>query len=72
MDFDEWLRQGMDAGFCGPAVCQTHDGTPLSAAEEQEFDQDDPCIHILRLYADEDTRIAVENNHSPSIWRKPR
>ena len=72
MDFDAWLQAGMDAGWCGPAVCQTHDGTPISAAEEEEFDQGDPCLHILRLYPDDTIRRAVESNHPPSVWRKPR
>lgn len=72
LDFDTWLAQGMNLGWCGPAVCQTHDGTPVSEGEEAEFDEGyDPCLHILRLYADQETKEAVEVNHSPSVWRKP-
>lgn len=71
LDFDTWLSQGMEQGWCGPAVCQTHDGTPISDSEEEEFEQgDDLCIHIIRLYSDQETRKAVESNHSPSVWRK--
>lgn len=71
IDFEEWLRLGMDNGFVGPAVCETHDGLPTSEAEEDEFeDGADPCIHILRLYPDAKTRAAVERNHSPSVWRR--
>lgn len=70
-DFDAWLAQGIAQGWCGPAVCQTHDGTPISLAEENEFDDgDDLCLHIIRLYSDRDTQQAVESNHSPSVWRK--
>lgn len=71
MQFDEWVRAGIAAGWCGPPVCSTHDGTPLSDAELDEFEQGDPCIHIIRLYADADTKAAVEADHSPSQWRKP-
>ena len=82
MTFDEWLRTGMDCGWCGPAVCSTHDGTPTSADEDNEFDDGyDPCIPIVRLYENmphialsrpsrSEIRAAVESNHSPSLWRK--
>ncbi len=68
--FDEWLQEGLDFNFCGPAICYPHDGLPLTLEEEQEFDDgSDPCIHIIRLYEDKKTKVAVEDNHSPSIWR---
>lgn len=71
LNFDTWLAQGMAQGWCGPAVCQTHDGTPISEVEEGDFDDgDDPCLHIIRLYPDQATKVAVESNHSPSVWRK--
>jgi hypothetical protein len=71
MTFDEWLRTGMDCGWCGPAVCSTHDGTPTSEAEDDDLeDGADPCVHILRLYENAEIRAAVESNHSPSLWRK--
>jgi hypothetical protein len=68
--FDEWLQRGLLSGFCGPAVCYPHDGLPLSEQEDQFYmDGDDPCIHIIRLYEDIETKKAVEENHSPSVWR---
>ena len=67
--FEEWLQYGLDQSWCGPAVCVTHDGLPMTADEEQEMYELDPCIHAIRLYEDEDTKIKVEENHSPSIWR---
>lgn len=71
MTFDDWLRQGMEHGWCGPAVCQTHDGTPTSEAEDEEFeDGHDPCITVIRPYADIADKTAVENNHAPSVWRR--
>lgn len=69
-DFDKWLQEGLTNNFCGPAICYPHDGLPLTISEEQEFDDGgDPCIHILRLYEDKKTKLAVEENHSPSVWR---
>ncbi len=70
IEFDEWLQQGLSNGFCGPAICYPHDGLPLSEQEDEAYDAgDDPCIHIIRLYEDKETKKAVEKNHSPSIWR---
>jgi hypothetical protein len=69
MDFEEWLKFGFDQGWCGPAVCYTHDGLPTTQAEDEEFEMGDPCIHILRLYDDAEVKQAVQENHSPSVWR---
>lgn len=68
-DFDTWMRQGIINGWCGPAVCYTHDGLPMSDEENEEFQEGDPCIHILRLYSDEEHKKAIESEHSPSQWR---
>ena len=71
MEFDEWVRLGLDKGWCGPPVCSTHDGIPTSEAEDNEFmDGTDVCVHVIRLYEDDATRQGVEDNHSPSVWRK--
>lgn len=68
--FDEWLRYGFNKGWCGPAVCEMHDGVPMSEQEGQAFDAGyDPCIHIIRLYEDLTVKAAVEAAHSPSQWR---
>lgn len=68
--FDEWLQEGISLGFCGPAVCAIHDGVPSTLQEDWGMDEGaDPCIHVLRLYEDEETKLAVEANHAPSVWR---
>lgn len=69
LSFDEWMAYGIKEGWCGPPVCYTHDGLPLSAQEDEEFVENDPCIHIVRMYEDEGTKEQVEDNHSPSQWR---
>lgn len=69
MEFEEWLQIGITEGFCGPAVCYTHDGLPTTIAEDEEFESGDPCIHIIRLYEDATIKQGVEVNHSPSVWR---
>lgn len=71
MTFDEWLRVGMDNGWCGPAVCAIHDGLPTTAGEDQALEMGDPCIHVVRLYDEMATKEMVEANHAPSVWRKP-
>jgi hypothetical protein len=70
MTFHEWLNTGIRNGWCGPAICYTHDGLPTTEQEDQEFEQGDPCIHILRLYDSRETKKEIENNHTPSMWRK--
>jgi len=68
--FEEWLKVGFDKGWCGPPVCYTHDGMPTTLEEDHEFeDGNDVCMHVLRLYEDQDMKTAVEENHSPSCWR---
>jgi len=70
--FDEWLAKGLERGFVGPPVCSTHDGIPTTEEEDLEWEEGDPCVHVLRLYEDLETKTEVEANHSPSNWRKPR
>lgn len=71
MEYHEWLKVGLDNGWCGPPVCYTHDGLPATPEEEEEMYEYDPCIHIIRMYDSDETKMAVEKNHSPSVWRKP-
>lgn len=68
--YDEWIRFGKEQGWVGPAVCYTHDGVPTTQLEDEKWEEDDPCIHILRLYESKEIQLAVEENHSPSVWRK--
>lgn len=38
-------------GFCSHAVCDTHEGIPITPDEVDEFEQDnEPCIHAVRLH----------------------
>jgi hypothetical protein len=69
MSFNEWMSYGIKMGWCGPPVCYTHDGLPTSPAEDEEFEEHDPCVHIVRLYEDDEHRQAIEESHSPSQWR---
>lgn len=71
MNFNEWINLGIEKGWIGPPVCHTHDGLPTTREEDCAWeDGDDPCINIARFYVDKDEQLAVEENHSPSVWRK--
>lgn len=71
VDYETWLRQGIDNGFVGPPVCATHDGIPSTEDEDNQYmDGGDPCQFVIRLYDSQETRSAVEANHSPSVWRR--
>jgi hypothetical protein len=70
LSYDEWMTYGIKKGWCGPPVCYTHDGLPMSEQEDVEFGEgQDPCVHIVRMYEDIDMKKEIENNHSPSQWR---
>jgi hypothetical protein len=71
LDFNSWLKLGFELGWVGPPVCETHDGLPLTAGEDAEFESGDPCIHIMRCYDGPEMKAEVEANHSPSVWRQP-
>jgi hypothetical protein len=73
MSFDDWLEYGLRKRWCGPTICFPHDGFPSSLHEDDLYSTgDDPCMHMIRLYEDEKIADAVEQNHVPSQWRKPR
>ena len=70
LTFDEWIAYGLEKGWCGPPVCYTHDGLPMSENEMQGFDDgQDPCMHVVRMYEDIVMKNEIEENHSPSLWR---
>lgn len=70
MDQETWLRYGWEKGWCSPPVCYTHDGIPMSTDEDDDWiNGEDVCLHIFRVYEDQEHRLAVEYNHSPSTWR---
>ena len=70
MDFEAWLQFGIDNGWAGPPVCETHDGLPMTEDESTAFEAgEDPCVHVLRLYESAEDKAGVEANHSASIWR---
>jgi hypothetical protein len=48
--FMTWLMTGIDYGWISEPVCSTHDGVPLTEAEEQEWEEaGNPCVHVVRL-----------------------
>lgn len=70
MEFTEWMKIGIENGWCGPPVCYTHDGMPMSEKEDAQWaDGDDSCLHIIRLYEDAEHKSEIEDAHSPSTWR---
>jgi len=51
MDFEEWLKIGIEEGHCSEPVCETHDGLPYTPEEAEEMDEGgDPCIPAVRLW----------------------
>ena len=50
ISFDEWIKIGIEQGWCGPTVCYTHDGLPLSVKEEESLVKNSGCLLLLSLY----------------------
>lgn len=72
LDFYEWLKYGYNKGWCGVPVCYTHDGVPVSEAEDDEqINGLDPCIHVIRMYSDDEERQAVESWFAAYQHRRP-
>ena len=72
MEFEQWLKMGIDNDWCGPPICETHDGFPMSDEEMFEYDEhgEPPCMHMIRLYEDTEHKTQVEKSHSPTQWRR--
>ena len=50
LDFDAWLAEGIAKGYCSEPVCNTHDGLPSTAEEDEEWERGgDPCVSAVRL-----------------------
>ena len=51
MTQDEWIKFGVEHGYCAEPACNTHLGVELTDEEEAEYeDGGDPCVHVLRLW----------------------
>lgn len=67
INYSEWIKLGFDNGFCGPPVCEMHDGIPHTAKEDEQVNDGlDPCINVLRLYDEPNLKAEVEDFHSSS------
>lgn len=72
MEYRDWVQLGFDNRWIGPLVCYTHDGLPTSRAEDDaQAESDDICMWLYRSYENDEHAEQVEDNHSPSVWRKP-
>lgn len=68
---DDWIEMGVKMGWCSPPICEPHDGMPISEEEANQYEEgSDPCVHILRLYFNEEHRNKVEAFSSQAVWRK--
>jgi hypothetical protein len=70
MEYEEWLEYGWQQGWVSPPTCYTHDGLPMTEDEDEEFGEGfDPCVYIIRVYEDQNHRLAVEYSDSTLSWR---
>ncbi len=50
LEFEIWLKSGYDRGWITDVFCNTHDGSPMTEEEMQEWDEGgDPCSFQVRL-----------------------
>lgn len=65
-EYDAWTEYGQARGFVGPEVCWVEDGLPTTEAEDEyetpggDEEQFSPCVHVRRLYPDDQTRSEIE------------
>jgi len=51
MTEEEWIKLGIENGWCSAPTCATHDGVPSTDEEADEWEAGyDPCQHVLRLW----------------------
>jgi hypothetical protein len=60
LNFDQWLDYGVKQGYCSPQVCATHAGIP-SVDDEDMSEDNDFCVHIVRLGTPEDWQSDIES-----------
>lgn len=48
---EEWLELGIEKGWVSSPFCGTHDTSPMTAEEEQQWeDGSDPCSGHVRIW----------------------
>ncbi len=64
MTIYEWLDYGRQRNFISEAVCDTHDGVPLSETERDQWEAgDEPCIHVVRIYENPEQKMEAEKDN---------
>lgn len=61
MTFDEWLKYGVDNGFCSEQVCETHEGLPIADEEIELYDdgETDLCAYAVRIGTPEQWTVSA-------------
>lgn len=55
MGFEEWFDLGLQQGWISKIFCYTHDGVPIRPEEEEQCDEDLPCIASVRVFGQNGT-----------------
>ncbi len=51
MDVYEWVKYGVDKGFCTEIHCSTHDGVAMTDEEMDNWGEgEDNCIPVIRMW----------------------
>ena len=51
MDVHEWVKYGVDKGFCTEIHCSTHDGVAMTDEEMDNWGEGkDDCIPVIRMW----------------------
>ena len=50
MNIHEWLKFGLEKGYCSEIYCQTHDLPPLSPEELAQLEEDgELCVFAVKV-----------------------
>ena len=65
MNITQWIKYGVEKGYCTQSYCSTHDGEPTTEAEDESWDEGaDPCAYCVRLIESPEMKIELEKNSS--------
>ena len=71
IDFDSWLRLGVEAGWVTPQFCLSRDGFPLTVDEEASGVEDDPDFFDRCRFALFVIPAGERVGAFPGRWRDP-
>jgi hypothetical protein len=49
-NYQEWLSYGIEKNWITDSFCYTHDTPELTDQEQEDFEEVDPCVPVIRVW----------------------